>query len=65
MAARPEGVYAHGKGGWYFKATPPDRPVEGLDLGYVGGGHGAIVAVATAAWWCFDAERCRSFCLYG
>src|SRR5258708_3208916 len=29
MAARPEGVYADGKGGWYFKATVGTDPLPG------------------------------------
>ncbi|MCU1487125.1 MAG: hypothetical protein JWN67_3871 [Actinomycetia bacterium] len=29
MAARPEGVYADGKGGWYFKATVGTDPLTG------------------------------------
>ena len=29
MPARPEGVYADGKGGWYFKATLGRDPLTG------------------------------------
>lgn len=29
MAARPEGVYADGKGGWYYKATVGTDPLNG------------------------------------
>ena len=29
MPVRPEGVYADGKGGWYFKATLGRDPLTG------------------------------------